>query len=113
MKGLFWNSRGLGDLGKHRFICDVVKEHHLDFVAILETVKKEFSVASLNHLCVGRNFLWHFSPPQGQSGGILLGVDLRVFDIGSIDTGDFYVKFHLKNRVDDFQWVLVVVYGEA
>lgn len=70
-------------------------------------------MASLNHLCGGRDFLWHFSPPQGRSGGILLGVDPKVFDIGSIDAGDFYVKFHLKNREDDFQWVLVAVYGAA
>ena len=40
-------------------------------------------------------------------------MDSRVFDIGSIDAGDFYVKFHLKNREDDFQWVLVAVYGAA
>ena len=36
-----------------------------------------------------------------------------VFDISSIDAGDFYVKFHLKNREDDFQWILVAVYGAA
>ena len=53
MKGLFWNSRGLGDLAKHRYICEVVKEQHLDFVAILETVKKDFSVSSLNHVVDG------------------------------------------------------------
>ena len=40
-------------------------------------------------------------------------MDLRVYDIGSIDVGDFYVKFHLKNREDDFQWVLVAVYDAA
>jgi hypothetical protein len=26
MKGVFWNSRGLGDLAKHRFLEDLVKE---------------------------------------------------------------------------------------
>ena len=65
-------------MAKHRYICELVKEHHLDFVIILETGKKDFLVASLNHLCGGRDFLWHFSPPQGRSGGILLGVDSQV-----------------------------------
>ena len=111
MKGLFWNSRGLGDLVKHSYICYLVKEQHLDFVAILETGKKDFSVACLNHLCGGRGFLWHFSPSQGRSGGILLGVDSWVFDIGSIDAGDFYVKFHLKTKrmiSNGFLWLFTV-----
>jgi hypothetical protein len=30
-----------------------------------------------------------------------------------IDEGDYYVKFHLCNKVDDFKWALVVVYGPA
>jgi hypothetical protein len=44
---------------------------------------------------------------------MLLGVDLRTFDIGAIDEGDFYIKFHLCNKVDDYKWALVVVYGLA
>jgi hypothetical protein len=38
---------------------------------------------------------------------------LEVFDIGSIDEGDFYVKFRLRNKDDDFSWILVAVYGAA
>jgi len=33
--------------------------------------------------------------PHGRSRGILLGVDLNVFDIGAIVEGDFYVRFTL------------------
>jgi hypothetical protein len=47
------------------------------------------------------------------SGGMLLGVDLQMFDIGAIDEGDYYIKFHLCNKVDEFKWALVVVYGPA
>jgi hypothetical protein len=42
-----------------------------------------------------------------------LGVNMEVFDIGSIDEGNFYVKFHLRNKNDGFRWVLVAVYGAA
>jgi endonuclease/exonuclease/phosphatase family metal-dependent hydrolase len=49
----------------------------------------------------------------GRSGGMLLGVDLNCFDIGAIDEGDHYIKFHLCNKSDDFKWELVVVYGPA
>jgi hypothetical protein len=43
----------------------------------------------------GENFLWHCKEPVGHAGGILMGIDLDVFDIGAIDEGDFYVKFTL------------------
>jgi exonuclease III len=36
-----------------------------------------------------------------------------VFDIGTIDEGDFYVKFRLMNKSDGFLWVLVATYGAA
>jgi hypothetical protein len=113
MKGLFSNSRGLSDLAKSKFLNDTVKEQSLDFVALLETSKKDFSQSVLTKFCNGRNFLWHWTQPHGRSGGILLGVNLDTFDIGSIEEGDFYVKFKVKNKSDDFKWILVAVYGAA
>jgi hypothetical protein len=44
---------------------------------------------------------------------MLLGIDLDIFDIGAIDEGDYYVKFHLCNKNDYFKWALVAVYGSA
>jgi hypothetical protein len=35
------------------------------------------------------------------------------FDIGAIREGDYYVKFHLCNKDDNFKWALVVIYGPA
>jgi hypothetical protein len=42
---------------------------------------------------------------------MLLGVDLQTFDIGAIEEGDYYIKFHLCNKAYEFKWALVVVYG--
>lgn len=50
---------------------------------------------------------------NGRSGGILFGVNTDVIDIGSVDEGEYYVKFILRNKSDGFKWVLVVVYGAA
>jgi hypothetical protein len=36
-----------------------------------------------------------------------------VYDIGSIDEGDFYVKFHLCTKDDSFKWALIAIYGPA
>jgi hypothetical protein len=56
--------------------------------------------------------LWLPMVDQG-SGGILLGVDLTVFDIGAINEGDFYVKFTLRYKSTDFKFVLHSIYGPA
>jgi hypothetical protein len=39
MKGFFQNSKGLSDLAKFRYISETVKDHSLDFTAIMETGK--------------------------------------------------------------------------
>ena len=96
MKGVFWYSRGLADLAKHRFLTDLVKEEQINFIALSETGMDVFLDHTLKILCPGRDFLWHCMAPHGRSGGILLGVDLNVFDIGAIAEGDFLVKFTLR-----------------
>jgi hypothetical protein len=95
MKGIFWNSRGLSDL------------------ALLETGKKDYSKAILNKICASQNYFWHWTTPHGRSGGMLLGINLDTYDIGGVDEGDFYIKFHLRNIKVDFRWILVAVYGAA
>jgi hypothetical protein len=51
--------------------------------------------------------------PHGRLGGILLGMDLSVFDICAIDEGDFFVKFTLRYKSTDFKFVLYSIYGPA
>jgi hypothetical protein len=73
--------------------------------------RKGFTDAVLRNLCGGKNFLWHCKEPRGCSGSILLEIDLDSFDIGAIDEGDFYIKFHLCNKDNSFKWALVAIYG--
>ena len=47
MKGFFWNSGDLSDLAKFKYIADAVKEHKLDFIAIMETGKQDMSRTNL------------------------------------------------------------------
>jgi hypothetical protein len=79
MKGIFWNSRGLSDLAKTKFLGDSSREQSLDFIALMETGKKDFSHSVLDSYCDGKNFIWHWTQPHGRSGGILLGINLRMF----------------------------------
>ena len=111
MKGVFWNSRGLADLAKHRYLSEMVKEEQINVIMLSETGRDDFSDNILKIFCAGRDFIWHSKAPEGRSGGILLGADLNVFDIGAIDEGDFYVKFILRDKSDGFKFALYAVYG--
>jgi hypothetical protein len=83
MKGVFWNSRGLANLAKHRFLTELVKEEQNNFIALSETGRDSFPDHILKNLGGGKDFLWHTMATHCRSGGILLGVDLNVFYIMS------------------------------
>jgi exonuclease III len=85
MKGIYWNTNGLRDPQKLKHISDLTKEHNLNFIALSETRRSEFMSSFLKNLCAGRDYLWHTMAPKGRSGGMLVGVDLQVVDIGAID----------------------------
>ena len=113
MNGIFKNSRGLRDLAKHARIADSIRDHRLDFVGISETGKRDFSASLLNRLSGGVEFTWRSRPPRGRSGGILLGVRTETMNVLASSDGDFHIKFHIRNKADNFTWTLVAVYGAA
>ena len=113
MIGMFKNSRGLRDLAKHLHIADCIKEHFLDFVAISETGKRDYSASLLNRLSGGEDFAWVSRPPHGRSGGILIGIRNSSLEILDETGGDFHIKLHIRNKSDNFVWSLVAVYGAA
>jgi hypothetical protein len=97
------------------FLFESAKEYQLDFIAILETKKTDFTSPELAHYCVNKNFSWSCTPPRGWSGGVLLmGVSLETINVQNIIHGNFYLKFKLiKNKSDNFEWILIAVYGAA
>ena len=113
MKGMIWNSDGFGDTGKHFTVKEAIREQSLDFVAIIETGRGDFASPFLDHLAGGFNFVWYVLPPHGRSGGILVGFNEAVFTVQDVISGDFCIKFRLKNKSDGFLWSLVIVYGAA
>ena len=113
MNGMFLNSRGLRDLAKHTRIADSIRDHHLDFVGISETGKRDFSVSLLNCLSGGVDFTWISRPPRGRSGGLLLGVRNDTMEVLASSDGEFHIKLHIRHKVDNFIWSLASVYGAA
>jgi hypothetical protein len=93
MRGLLWNSRGLSDLAKFRYISDAVNEFNLDFIGVMETGKQDMSQSNLSRLTRGAEFVWHYLPPRGRSGGFLLVVRGDRFDLTLMVEGIFLLNF--------------------
>ena len=113
LRGLFWNSEGFRDPGKHSFVKETLRERRLDFLALSETGRSNFSTSFLSNLAVGLDFSWFCLPPQGRSGGMLIGVNMTTIQVMNVEVGDFCVKLYVKSKSDGFEWVLVSVYGAA
>ena len=110
---MFLNSRGLRDLAKYTHIVDSIRDHHLDFVGISETGKRDFSVSQVNRLSGGVDFTWISRPPCGISGCLLLGVRKDTMKVLTSSDGEFHIKLHIRNKVDNFTSSLATVYGAA
>ena len=73
MKGTIWNSGGFRDTAKHLVVSDAIREFKLDFFAVIETGRDNFYTLFLRNLAGGLDYSWYCLPPQGRSGGILVG----------------------------------------
>ena len=94
-------------------VIETIRDYKLDFFAISETGKANFSAPFLNKLSGGFDFLWYCLRPQGRSGGMLVGINSTSLHVMSVSHGDRCVKFKLRSKSDGFEWSLVSVYGAA
>jgi hypothetical protein len=111
LRGITWNSEGFRDPGKHLFVKESIREYRLDFVALLENGRSNFTVPFLRDLSGDRDFNWYCLPPHGRSGGILVGINANTLEVKKVEIGDFCVKLSIKSKSNIFEWVLVPVYG--
>ena len=81
VKGSFWNSGGFRDTAKHMVVSDMIRDFKLDFFAVLETGRDNFSAPFLRNLAEGLDFVWFCLPPQGRSGGILVGFNAQTIKV--------------------------------
>lgn len=113
MSGFFWNVRGLGNPSRTKFIRETIMDRDLCFLGIQETKKKEISDTWLDSLTGRKNFFWSWVPSQGLSGGMLMGVDDEIFEVGDCNGGAFYIHMTVKLRTTGFTWNLVNIYGAS
>ena len=113
MRECFWNSDGFRDTEKHLLVIEVIREQKLDFFAISETGRSNFTAPFLRKLSGGFDYHWYCLPPQGRSGGMLVGINSTTLHVNNVSHGDRCVKFKLRSKNDGFEWALVPVYGAA
>ncbi|PNT77763.1 hypothetical protein BRADI_1g68462v3 [Brachypodium distachyon] len=113
MQYIIWNVRGLNDPKKVKRVSELLRVHHLDVIALSETKKVDFSSSCLEALANFRDFAWKHLPAVGTAGGILLRINLDIFDVIRWDIGNFFVSCEIKNKNDGFAWKFVAIYGPA
>jgi hypothetical protein len=89
------NSEGFRDPGKHLFVQEAIREHCLDFIALLrrdgQTLRCVFLIISLP----AKNFCWFCLLPHGRSGGILVGINSETVHVNHVEMGDSCVKLKM------------------
>lgn len=94
---------------KTKPIIDTLVKTKADIVAFQETKKEELSSAFLNS--ISKVFEWHHLPAIGSAGGILMGVDVDIFDILAWDSKNFSVSCTLTLKATQKTFRVVAVYG--
>ena len=113
MKGVIWNCHGLAKPGKFEFIPELINKEKVDFISLQETNKRQFGQNWLLSLSGNKLFKWISSPPNGRSGGLLVGFNLDTLDISDIQIKDFMIVCRVHHKIKNLSWTFANVYGAA
>jgi exonuclease III len=111
MRIMMWNVRGLGKPARRRQIREYISQENIDMIGLQETIKVDFSDSHLRDLAGTLNFSWFWLPPQGRSGGILVGVKIDTLEVEAHSIRTFSIQTTIRSRLTNFRWELVTVYG--
>jgi exonuclease III len=98
---------------KSEFLRDIIRRERIDFIGLQETNKKNFDDSWLDFIGGNRNFVWVWSPPNGWSGGLLVGFDADIFDVREKELGEFMIRILVIQNESGFIWNFINVYGAA
>lgn len=92
MKGLIWNIKEMWDDEKLQHLKEVLQKEKIDFLGLQETCKKDFTASFLNKINSSYITKWMWSPSNGRSGGILVGINETIFEIMEEEYENFFVS---------------------
>ena len=65
---------------------------------VYRKLKKQFNDSLLSLLAGNKLFAWFSSPPNGRSGGLLVGFNSDVFDVIEFEAGEFLIRTLVLHR---------------
>jgi hypothetical protein len=83
----------------------------VDFIGIQETKTIDFQVNYLNSLASGKHFCWNWLSSTGSAGGILMGMNMNLFEVEKWTIREFPVSCHFVSKKDGFKGSMTIVYG--
>ena len=95
MKGLIWNCRGIKKKGVSSFLQNLILEHKFDIIGLQETMQADIDDSILRKLDPSQIYLWKLLPSRGRSGGILSGIRVEFFNVGSFKEGKYILPLNL------------------
>lgn len=104
MRLLFWNVRGLGKAYRRGWVKEHIFANDLDVIAIQETIKRDFSDSKLRDLSSNKDFVWHWVPAKGHSGGLLTGVRVDDLEMDDSHLGSSFMAVLIRNRCTNFRF---------
>jgi hypothetical protein len=57
------------------------------------------------------DYLWLYNSSNGKSGGILVGVRIELYDVGSFQQDKYMIQVNLWDKQLKQKWNLLIVYG--
>ncbi|XP_071683729.1 uncharacterized protein [Lolium perenne] len=76
-------------------------------------MRQDFTDQELRNLVEGEQFVWHWTPANGRSGGMLMGIRDSLFEVGALAQGEFFLSAKLYHRPTKFKCEFIGVYGPA
>lgn len=111
--GLIWNCRGLKKKEIPTFLKNLILDKKFHFIGLQETMIPECNDSLLRKFDMNQEYLWMWNSSRGKSGGILVGIQIQRFDVGSFKQGEFMLQMNLSDKELKTKWNLLVVYGAA
>jgi hypothetical protein len=74
---------------------------------------KDYDESIIRKFDAPKDYLWLCNPSEGKSRGILVGICIEFYDVGSFHQGDFMLQVNLWDKINKIKWNMLVVYGAA
>jgi hypothetical protein len=81
-----------------------LRVQRLDFVCYQQTILQDLSDACIRSVDPSRMYLWDWVPLNGRAGGLISGIKLDRFNVGSRSQGDFILQHNLWDKMLEVKW---------